>query len=197
MLRWAGNPLLLLMLVLMLVRLVNGARWVHHSVLRRSTTGWSYHNLSLLSLLVGADCIVRDDDIADKLEEGSTGTECKALLKLSQQASHEAVLLLFICINLLCHIWCQLIEGLGVVIDGSSALPEVNELLALAAHNTRRDVLSPEGRSELGPLDMVDGVGGGVVDPPCLGSSQQLLCHKQSLLVLRATEKTKLELDHL
>jgi hypothetical protein len=172
------------------------ARWVHHSVLRRSTTGWSYHNLSLLSLLVGADRIVCDDGVADKLEEGSTGTECKALLKLSQQASHEAVLL-FICINLLCHIWRQLIEGLGVVVDGSSALPEVNELLALAAHNTRWDVLSPEGRLELGPLDMVDGVGGGVVDPPCLGSSQQLLCHKQSLLVLRATEKTKLELDHL
>jgi hypothetical protein len=104
------------------------------------------------------DHIVCDDGVADKLSEGFTSIERKALLKLSRQASHEAVLLLFISVSLLWCILRQLIEDLGVVVDGSSALPEVQKLLALAAHYTRRDVLSPEGRSEIGPLDMVSRV---------------------------------------
>jgi hypothetical protein len=44
-LRWAGSPLLLRTLMLMLVKLsrwVGGAMVVHHLVLWRSTTGWWY-----------------------------------------------------------------------------------------------------------------------------------------------------------
>jgi hypothetical protein len=55
------------MLVLMLERLVGGARMIHHPVLWRGTTGWSCHNLSLIALLMGVDPIIRDDDIADEL----------------------------------------------------------------------------------------------------------------------------------
>jgi hypothetical protein len=40
---------------------------VHHPVPWRGTTRWSCHNISLLHLLVGANHIIRDDDIADKL----------------------------------------------------------------------------------------------------------------------------------
>jgi hypothetical protein len=47
------------------------------------------------------DHIVCDDGVADKLSEGFTSIERKALLKLSRQASHEAVLLLFISVSLL------------------------------------------------------------------------------------------------
>jgi hypothetical protein len=76
-LRLAGSPLLplvlmlmlLLMLLLMLARWVGGAMMIHHPVPHGSTTGWSYHNLSLLCLLVGADHIIHDDDIADKFCE--------------------------------------------------------------------------------------------------------------------------------
>jgi hypothetical protein len=57
-------------MVLLLLRLsgwVGEAVVVHHPVLRRSTTGWSCHSLPLLGFLVGADGIIHDHDIADKL----------------------------------------------------------------------------------------------------------------------------------
>jgi hypothetical protein len=64
-----GSPLLLVTLVLMLlwlVRWVGGAVVVHRR-LRGSTSRQSSHNLPLLGFPVGADCFIRDDDIADKL----------------------------------------------------------------------------------------------------------------------------------
>jgi hypothetical protein len=53
---------------------------VHRPILRRSTTGWSSHNLPLLGFLVSADCIVRDHDIADKLWKCPSSVEHHALL---------------------------------------------------------------------------------------------------------------------
>jgi hypothetical protein len=57
---------LVLMLLVMLARRVGGAMMLHSSVPRESITGWNCHNLPLLCLLMDADHIVRDDDIADK-----------------------------------------------------------------------------------------------------------------------------------
>jgi hypothetical protein len=68
-LRWVGNPLLLLALVLLLMRQVGGAVVVHRPILGRSTSGWSYHILPLLCFLVGVDYSVHDDDITNKLWE--------------------------------------------------------------------------------------------------------------------------------
>jgi hypothetical protein len=56
--------------VLMLLRLatwVGGVVVVHHLVLWGSTFGRSCHILPLLGFLMGADHIIHDDDIADKL----------------------------------------------------------------------------------------------------------------------------------
>jgi hypothetical protein len=81
--RWAGSPLLLQTLMLVLLRLsrwVGGAVVVHRPVLRRSTTGWSSHNLPLLGFLVGADGIICDHDIADELWKCPSSVECHALL---------------------------------------------------------------------------------------------------------------------
>jgi hypothetical protein len=85
-LRWVRSPLLLLMLVLVLLWLtgwVGGAVVVHRSVLRRSTTGWSFHNIPLLGFLVGVDGIIRDHDIADKLWKCPSSVECHAHLQRS------------------------------------------------------------------------------------------------------------------
>jgi hypothetical protein len=71
------------MLVLVLLRLlgwVGGAVVVHRLILRRSTTGWSYHNLHLLGFHVGADGIIHDHNIADKLWKCSPDVECHAPL---------------------------------------------------------------------------------------------------------------------
>jgi hypothetical protein len=61
-------------------RWVGGAVVVHRPVLRRSTTGWSSHNLPLLDFFVGADNIVRDHDIAHKLWKCPSSGERHALL---------------------------------------------------------------------------------------------------------------------
>jgi hypothetical protein len=64
----AGDPLLLLMLVLVqLERWVDGAVVVHRPVFQMSTFGRSCHNLPLVSFLMDADCIIHNDDIVDKL----------------------------------------------------------------------------------------------------------------------------------
>jgi hypothetical protein len=58
-------------------------RWavvVHHLVPGRSTAEQSCHDLPLLCFLVGVDCIVRDDDITDKLQELPFHVERHALL---------------------------------------------------------------------------------------------------------------------
>jgi hypothetical protein len=66
-----GSPLLLLLtLVLVLLWLsgwVGEAVVVHRPVLQGSTFGQSCHSLPLLGFLMNADCIIRDDDIANKL----------------------------------------------------------------------------------------------------------------------------------
>jgi hypothetical protein len=95
---------------------------VHRLVLRRSTTGWSCHNLPLLGFLVGVDCIVRDHDIADELWKCSPGVECHVLLQLGGETDHEAVLLLLVCIHLVRRILRQVVDLLGVVVHGPSVL---------------------------------------------------------------------------
>jgi hypothetical protein len=69
--------------MLVLVRLsrwVGGAVVVHRPVLQRSTTGWSSHNLPLLSFLVGVDGIIRNHDIAHNLWKCPSSVERHVLL---------------------------------------------------------------------------------------------------------------------
>jgi hypothetical protein len=81
MLRWAGSPLLLRTLMLVLgLRWIGGAVVVHRPVLQRSATGWSGHNLPLLGFLMDVDCIVRDHDVADELWKCPSSVERRALL---------------------------------------------------------------------------------------------------------------------
>jgi hypothetical protein len=57
------EPTTTAMLLLLLVRRVSGAMMVHRSVPRGSATGRSCHIHPFICLHVGADRIVRDDDI--------------------------------------------------------------------------------------------------------------------------------------
>jgi hypothetical protein len=95
---------------------------VHRSILRRSTTGWSCHNLPLLGFLVGVNCVVHDHDIADKFWKCPSGVERHALLQLGGETNHEVVLLLLVRIHLVWRILRQVAEQLGVVVHGPSAL---------------------------------------------------------------------------
>jgi hypothetical protein len=56
-----------MLVLLRLSRWVGGTVVVHRPILRRSTTGWSSHNLPLLGFLVGADGVVHDHDVTDEL----------------------------------------------------------------------------------------------------------------------------------
>jgi hypothetical protein len=69
-----------MLVLLRLSRWVGGTVVVHHPVLQRSTTGWSIHNLPLLGFLVGADGVVRDHDVADKLWKCPSSVERHVLL---------------------------------------------------------------------------------------------------------------------
>jgi hypothetical protein len=95
---------------------------VHYPVLQSSTIGRSCHNLTLLGFLVGVDCIIRDDDIADELWKCPSSVERHALLLLGGETNHEAVLLLLIRVHLFQRILCQVVEFLGVVVHGPSTL---------------------------------------------------------------------------
>jgi hypothetical protein len=68
-LRWAGNPLWLLALVLLLTRRVGGTVVVHRLAPRRSNVRRSCYGFPLLCVLVCTDRIIHDDDITDKLWE--------------------------------------------------------------------------------------------------------------------------------
>jgi hypothetical protein len=89
---------------------VGGAVVVHRSVLRRSTTGRSYHNLPLLGFLVSTDSIVHDDDIADKLWECPSRVKRHALLQLGGEIDQEAVLFLLVRVHLVRRILRQVVE---------------------------------------------------------------------------------------
>jgi hypothetical protein len=123
---------------------------IHHPVLQRSTTGWSCHSLPLLGFLVGAECIVCDHDITDKLGKCSSSVECHALLQLGGETDHEAVLF-FIHVHLVQRIICQIIEFLRVVVHEPSSLLEVHELLVLLPHHASGDVVGVESIAELSP----------------------------------------------
>jgi hypothetical protein len=86
-------------------------------------TVWSYYSLPPLGFLVGVDCIVRDHDIADELWKCPSSVEHHALLQLGGETDHEAVLLLLVRVYLVRCILCQMVELLGVVVHGPSALP--------------------------------------------------------------------------
>jgi hypothetical protein len=111
-------------LVLVLLRLsgwVGGAMVVHRSVIGRSTTGWGIHNLPLLGFLVCVDCVVRDQDVANEFWKCPSSVEHHALLQLSGETEHEAVLLLFVRVHLVWCILCQVVELLGVVMHEPSS----------------------------------------------------------------------------
>jgi hypothetical protein len=71
---------MLVLMLLWLTRWLGGTVVVHCPVLRRSTTGRSCHNLPLLGFLMSVDCLIRNDDIADKLSKCPSSVERHALL---------------------------------------------------------------------------------------------------------------------
>jgi hypothetical protein len=78
-----------------------------------------------------------------------------------------------------------------------SSLLEVHELQALLPHHARGDVVGAEGIAELGPQHFVIcGSSGGVVGPPRVGVTPQLLRGEEGLLHLGAAQEPELGLHH-
>jgi hypothetical protein len=90
-----------------------------------------------------------------------------------------------------------MVELLGVVVLRPSSLLEVHEVLVLLSHHTCRDVVGEEGIAELSPWHLViRGVSGGVVGPPRVGITPQLLRGEEDLLHLGAAQEPELGLHH-
>jgi hypothetical protein len=72
----------------------------------------------------------------------------------------------------------------------------VEELLKLASHQARGDVVSMKSYAELGPRHLVAVLNsGGKVSPPSTHGPTKLLGHEQSHLVLSTVQQPKLGLD--
>jgi hypothetical protein len=107
------------------------------------------------------------------------------------------VLLLIIHVHLVQRTLHQVVELLGVVMHGPSSLLEVHELLVLLPHHAGEDVGGAESIMELSPRHLVvRWASGGVVGPPCVGVTTQLLCGEEGLLHLGAVQEPKLGLHH-
>jgi hypothetical protein len=124
---------------------------VHHPVVQRDTAGWGCHNLPVLAFLVRTDFIIRDDSITDEVRESAAHAKGKALLWLGQKSIHGTVLHLLISINLLQSILRQMVEELGVLMHGPSALLQVHEFLMLHSHDARGDGMGVESLTKLIP----------------------------------------------
>jgi hypothetical protein len=183
-----------MLVLLQLSRWVGGTMVVHRPVLRRSTTGWSSHNLPLLSFLVGANGVVHDHDVADEFWKCPSSVERHALLYLGGETDHKAVLLLLIGVHLIRRILHQMVELLGVIVHGPSSLLEIHELLTLLPHHACGDVVGVESIVELSPRHLViRGVSGGVFGPLCAGVTPQLLSDEEGLLYLGAVKSPNLD----
>jgi hypothetical protein len=91
-----------------------------------------------------------------------------------------------------------MVELLGVVVDGSSSLLEVHELLVLLPHHAYGDVVGTEGIAEFSPRHLViRRLSGSVVGPPRAGVTPQLLCSEEGLLHFGAALEPKLGLHDL
>jgi hypothetical protein len=98
-------------------------------------------------------------------------------------------------VHLVRHILHQMVELLGVVMHGSSSLLEVHELLALLPHHVCGDVVGAEGIAEFSPWHLVIcRASGGVVGPPRVGITLQLLCGEEGLLHFGVAQEPKLGL---
>jgi hypothetical protein len=107
------------------------------------------------------------------------------------------MVLLQIRVNLLWSILRQMVEELGVLVHGPSALLEVHEFLMLPSHDACGDVMGTESLTKLTPWHLiVRGASGGIVGPPRARISPQLLCGEEGLLSLSVAQEPKPELHH-
>jgi hypothetical protein len=82
-------------------------------------------------------------------------------------------------------------------VHGPSSLLDFHELLVLLPHHAHGDVVGAESIAELNPRHLVvHGASGGVVGPPHVGVTTQLLRSEEGLLHLGAAQEPKLGLHH-
>jgi hypothetical protein len=104
--------------------------------------------------------------------------------------------LLLISVGVVGAILREVVELLAILVHTARTLLQVQELLKLASHQTRGDVVSTESCAELDPPHLVAILNsGGEVSPPSTRGSMKLLGCEQSLLELSVLQKPKLGLD--
>jgi hypothetical protein len=90
-----------------------------------------------------------------------------------------------------------MVELLGVVMHGPSALFDVHELLSLLPHHTCGDVVGAKSITDLSPRHLlIRGASAGVVGPPRASVTPQLLRGEEGILHFGAAQEPKLGLHH-
>jgi hypothetical protein len=73
----------------------------------------------------------------------------------------------------------EVVELLAILVHTARTMRHVQELLKLASHQARRDVVPTKSRAEFGPWHLVAVLnGGGEVSPPSTRRFTKLLGHK-------------------
>jgi hypothetical protein len=104
--------------------------------------------------------------------------------------------LLHVSVDVVGAILREVVELLAVLIHTAQTLLQVQELLKLASHQAREDVVPTESCAELDPRHLVAILNsGGEASPPSTRGSMKLLGREQSLLDLSAVQKPKLGLN--
>src|SRR4051812_12314440 len=105
----------------------------------------------MLANITGSDHVLRLDGLVDKDLEGGEVIKTKHTAELRIESTSEPLLLLGVGGDLFICITSQSVELTTVLINGTSALSEVAELLTFVVHKILGDVMLTECSAELIP----------------------------------------------
>jgi hypothetical protein len=104
--------------------------------------------------------------------------------------------LLLIGIGMVGAVLRVVVKLLAILVYTARTLLQMQELLKLASHHARSDVVPTKSHAEFSSWHLVAVLnGGGEVSPPSTRGSTKLLGHEQGLMDLGAVQKPKLGLN--
>jgi hypothetical protein len=153
--------------------------------------------LALDALIVAPPLVIDRDGMVDEVAKGLVLACLQSLAKAVVKASQELELLLLVGVGVVGGIPHHLHEVVLILLDPHRTLSHGAELLHLLDQQLTGQVFLAECLAKLQPGDECwVRVGGGVVVPPSLGGTLQLVRSDGDTLLVRADGEVELGLDH-
>jgi hypothetical protein len=153
--------------------------------------------LALHALLVAPPLVLDHDGVVDEVAKRLVLARFQSLVKAMVKALQKPELLLLVGVGVIRGVSHHLHEVMLVLLDPHRTLGHGAELLRLLDQQLAGQVLIVEFPAELQPVDECwVRVAGGVVVPPRLGSTLQLVLGDGISLLVKADGEVDLGLDH-